>query len=240
MTVLELGDARIHYEVEGDGFPVFTVAPGGLRSAHALWNAMPWNPRTALRDRYRVIGMDQRNAGSSRAPITANDGWHTYLADQLAVLDDLEIERCHVIGMCIGGPFVAGLLMAAPDRFASAVMLQPVGIDGNRETFYELSDGWRDEVRSDHPEAGDTDFASFRSNLWDGEFVLTATPDQIARCTTPLLVMMGNDQYHPQATSRQIAALAPEAQFVERWKDEDVLAQTDATIKDFLAKYTPG
>ena len=105
MTVLEHGGARIHYEVEGDGFPVFTIAPGGLRSAHALWKTVPWNPRSALADDYRVIGMDQRNAGASRAPITADDGWHTYLADQLAVLDDLGIERCHVLGMCIGGPF---------------------------------------------------------------------------------------------------------------------------------------
>jgi len=239
MTFLERADARIHYEVEGDGFPVFTIAPGGLRSAHALWDKMPWNPRVALADTYQVIGMDQRNAGSSRAPITAGDGWGTYLADQLAVLDELGIERCHVLGMCIGGPFVAGLLMAAPHRFVSAVLLQPVGIDGNRATFYELSDGWRDDVRADHPEASDADFESFRSNMWDSEFVLTATRDQIAACATPLLVMMGNDQFHPQSTSREIAELAPDVQFVERWKDDDVLNETDATIKAFLAKHTP-
>ncbi|MEO6123212.1 MAG: alpha/beta hydrolase [Ilumatobacteraceae bacterium] len=239
MSVLERGDARIHYEAEGDGFPVFTIAPGGLRSANSLWNKMPWNPRTALADMYQVIGMDQRNAGASSAPITAGDGWQTYLTDQLAVLDELGIEQCHLIGMCIGGPFVAGLLMAAPDRFVSAVMLQPVGIDGNRTTFYELSDWWRDEVRDAHPEAGDADFESFRSNMWDGEFLLTATREQIAACPRPLLVMMGNDQYHPQSTSREIAALAPNVEFVERWKEDEVLPQTDATIKSFLAAHTP-
>jgi hypothetical protein len=30
-----------------------------------------------------VIAMDQRNAGGqSHAPITAQDGWHTYVVDQ--------------------------------------------------------------------------------------------------------------------------------------------------------------
>lgn len=239
MTLLERGDAQIHYDIEGDGFPVFAIAPGGLRSANEFWTRAPWNPRVALAGRYQVIGMDQRNAGASTAPITADDGWDTYLADQLGVLDELGIERCHLIGMCIGGPFVVALLMAAPDRFASAVLLQPVGIDGNRPTFYELSDGWRDEIRDAHPEATDADFESFRSNMWDGEFLLTATREQVASCTTPLLVMMGNDQYHPQSTSREIAAIAPNVQFVERWKNDDALAATDATIKAFLASHTP-
>ena len=240
MTLLERGDARIHYEVEGDGYPVLAIAPGGLRSANAVWEKVPWNPRAALAGTYRVIGMDQRNAGASSAPISSDDDWSTYLADQIAVLDDLGIERCHLVGMCIGGPFVMGLLMAAPERFSAAVLLQPVGIDGNRQTFYELSDGWRDEVAPAHPEATPDDFASFRSNMWDGEFVLTATREQVASCATPLLVMMGNDEYHPQSTSREIAALAPDATFVERWKDDDVLADTDATITEFLARHTPG
>ena len=77
--------------------------------------------------------MDQRNAGRSTAPVTADTGWATYRDDQLALLDELGIERCHVVGMCIGGPYIAGLLTRAPERFASAVLLQPVGIDGNRD-----------------------------------------------------------------------------------------------------------
>ena len=237
--MLERDDARIHFDVEGEGYPVFAIAPGGLRSANDAWNKMPWNPRAALAGSYQVIGMDQRNAGRSTAPVTAADGWSTYCADQIAVLDELEIERCHLLGMCIGGAFVAALLLAAPERFTAAVMLQPIGIDGNRQTFYELADGWWDEVRAAHPEATQADFESFRSNLWDGEFVLTATREQIATCTTPLLVMMGNDQYHPQSTSREIASLAPDARFVERWKDDDVLPDTDATITAFLAEHTP-
>ena len=35
---------------------------------------------------------------------------------------------------------------------------------------------------------------------------------------TPLLVAMGDDLYHPESTSRTIAAHAPNVTFVEEWK----------------------
>ena len=126
--------------------------------------------------------MDQRNAGASTAPVGAADGWATYTADQLALLDHLGVEECHVLGMCIGGPYLFGLLMSAHDRFRSAVLLQPVGIDDNRAAFTEMFDGWVDEIGPDHPEAGPDDWAAFRQNMWGGEFVLTATREQVAAC----------------------------------------------------------
>jgi pimeloyl-ACP methyl ester carboxylesterase len=239
MAIFEHDGARLHYEVEGDGFPILVIAPGGMRSANDLWATVPWNPRPALSNRYKIIGMDQRNAGGSTAPVGAADGWATYTADQLALLDHLGVEECHVLGMCIGGPYIFGLLMSSHDRFRSAVLLQPVGIDDNRAAFTEMFDGWADEVGPDHPETGPDDWAAFRQNMWGGDFVLTATREQVAACETPLLVMMGDDLYHPQSTSREIASLAPRATLVERWKDDDVLPDTDATIKRFLAEHGP-
>ena len=63
--------------------------------------------------------MDQRNAGESTAPVTAGDGWHTYTEDHLALLDHLEIERAHLMGGCIGGPYCFGVIERAPGRVAS-------------------------------------------------------------------------------------------------------------------------
>jgi pimeloyl-ACP methyl ester carboxylesterase len=241
VSAFERADATIHYDDEGDpgGFPVLLIAPGGMRSFNDKWAEMPWNPRAALADRFRVIGMDQRNAGRSTAPVTADTGWATYRDDQLALLDELGIERCHVVGMCIGGPYIAGLLTKAPDRFASAVLLQPVGIDGNREALYEIFDSWATENAEAHPEADEHDWSSYRSNMWDGEFLLTASREDVAAIDVPLLVAMGNDVYHPQSTSREVAALAPDVMFLEHWKDEGSLPATDAAIKNFLSDHTP-
>lgn len=242
MASFERGDATIHYDVEGDGFPVLLIAPGGMRSANELWSNMPWNPRTALNDDFRVVGMDQRNAGRSVAPVSADDGWATYTADQLALLDHLGIERCHLVGMCIGGPYIAALLRAAPERFASAILLQPVGIEpdgSNRTAFYEMFDAWAQAHADRTGVVDDATWETFRSNMWDGDFVLTATRDHVATTDTPLLVAMGNDLYHPESTSREVASLAPNATLVEAWKDDDDLVRFDGIARSFLVDHTP-
>jgi len=233
------GERSIHYDLEGEGYPVLLIAPGGMRSANELWMNMPWNPRAALADDYLVIGMDQRNAGRSTAPISADDGWDTYTADQLALLDELGVERCHVVGMCIGGPYIMNLLTTAPERFSAAVLLQPVGISDNRSAMYEMFDLWAEALAPKHPDLTTEDWHSFRSNMWDGEFVLTASRDDVAACETPLLVAMGNDLYHPESTSREIAELAPDVTFVEQWKEGDALAAFDVVAREFMRRHTP-
>jgi pimeloyl-ACP methyl ester carboxylesterase len=210
-----------------------------MRSANDIWNRMPWNPRVALRDQYRVIGMDQRNAGRSTAPVSSSDDWATYTADQLALLDHLAIERCHVIGMCIGGPYIMGLLRAAPDRFSSAVLLQPVGVDGSNDALLDMFNTWATELAPAHTEASPADWKAFGDNMYGGDFILSVDRADVAACETPMLVFMGDDVYHPQATSRELVSLAPNATLIERWKGEEDLATTDATIKAFLAAHTP-
>lgn len=239
MPFFESDHRRIHYVIEGDGEPVFTIAPGGMRSAHTLWEGQPWDPRQ-LAGEYTVIGMDQRNAGESTAPVSGEDGWSTYTTDQLALLDHLGVDRCHVIGMCIGGPYIMGLLTTAPERFTSAVLLQPVGISDNRTELRGMFDDWAEALTADHPEASEADWASFRSNMWDGEFVLTATPDQVASVDTPLLVAMGNDIFHPASTSRQIVDLAPNATLIDQWREPEHVPAANTAIRSFLAEHAIG
>ena len=154
MPFYEAGDVRIHYEIHGrnnDGPPVLLIAPGGMNSTIQRWEVSPWHPVARLGTDFTTIAMDQRNAGSSFAPIAATDGWDVHRHDQLGLLDHLEIDRCHLLGMCIGGPYIFGLLAAAPERFCSAVILQPVGVDAaNRSDFFGISRrvGGRSQGRS--------------------------------------------------------------------------------------------
>lgn len=239
MPVFERDGVSIHYFEKGPetgkGFPVLLFAPGGMRSAAGFWKNSPWNPVTELSDRFRVIAMDQRNAGQSRAPVSADDGWHTYTQDHLALLDHLEIDRCHLIGGCIGGPYCFGVMQAAPDRVASAVLQQSIGAHENRQAFYEMFDSWAHEIAADHPEVGEGDWQAFRSRMYDGDFVFNVDRDFVRGCPIPMLVLMGDDLYHPQVVSREIATLAPNAELVERWKDDDVISDTLARVRSFLA-----
>ena len=234
-------DIEIEYIERGAGFPVLTFAPGGMRSASSYWKNAPWNPVSELSDSFRVIAMDQRNAGDSTAPVSAKDGWHSYTAAHAALLDHLGIERCHLIGGCIGGPYCMGLIQRQPERVAAAVLQQPIGYSGeNRQAFYDMFDAWKQEILDFHPSMSDDDWNAFRSNMYDGEFLFNVDREFVQNCTTPLLVLMGNDLYHPEQTSRALAELAPNAELIESWKEPDVVGETVARVRAFLQTNTPG
>jgi pimeloyl-ACP methyl ester carboxylesterase len=211
-----------------------------MKSVADLWGRMPWNPIDVLSPHFRVIAMDQRNAGGSCAPITGSDGWANYAADQLGLLDSLGIESCHVLGCCIGGPYALGLMQADPNRVEAAVLQQPIGDSGeNREAFYAMFDNWAAELRPDRPDVSEEDWASFRSNMYDGDFVFNVSREFVQGLSNPLLVLLGNDLYHPEAISREVAQLAPRAELVEEWKEGEAVAASAQRAIEFLQRHTP-
>lgn len=120
--------ARIHYQVHGEGFPVLLLAPGGVSSQIESWDTNFYHPVRELSHRFRVIAMDQRHAGRSPAPTTPFSYEQT-TADQLAVLDELGIDRAHLVGAGIGCAHAWRLTHQAPDRVAAVVSQEPVGRD---------------------------------------------------------------------------------------------------------------
>lgn len=238
MPRFERDNININYEIHGEGFPILLFAPGGMRSALSFWESSPWNPIESLKDDFQVIAMDQRNAGQSTAPVHADDGWHTYTSDHVALLDHLGVDKCHALGGCIGGPYSLGLIEAIPDRVCSAVLQQPIGAENNQDLFFEMFDQWANAIKSEHPEATDAAWTTFRSNMFEHEFLYNVDRDFVRQLQTPLLVLMGSDAYHPESISREIASIAPNAILKEQWQSpaED---NTVAAVIDFLKQHTP-
>jgi len=239
MPMFTRENVSLYYEEHGKGFPLLVIAPGGMRSTVSFWEKAPWNPIPQLATHYRVIAMDQRNAGHSKAPIRATDGWRVYTEDQLALLDHLGVSRFHVAGMCIGGSYIMGLIQAAPQRVVSAVLFQPIGLDNNRQAFLDMFDGWAKEQQAAHPEANGATWETFKQNMYGGDFLFSVSRDFVKRCATPLLVLLGNDVYHPQTTSREVASLAPNATLIERWREPEHQVAAQAAVERFLAAHTP-
>ena len=239
MPTFERDDIQLYYEECGQGFPVLLIAPGGMRSALSFWEGTPWNPIEQLAPNYRVIAMDQRNAGKSVAPIRATDSWHVYTQDQLALLDHLGVNQFHVAGMCIGGPYIMGLIEAAPQRVASAVLFQPIGLDNNRQAFFEMFDSWAKELKPVRTEVRAEAWESFKTSMYSGDFLFNVSRDFVAKCETPLLVLLGTDLYHPESTSREITALAPNATLIEHWKEPEYRPVAKQAVERFLAEHTP-
>ena len=235
--------ARIYYEEAGRGFPVLTFAPAGLQSVIAVWGqpSAPINPMTEFADRFRVIAMDQRNAGGrSRAPIAAADGWDSYTDDHLAVLDHLGIDKCHLYGQCIGGSFILNLLKRQPERVASAVLAQPIGRVGAMAPGRPARfNAWAETVKADHPEASEPVLDAFCRNLYAPGFVYCVDRDFVKTVRTPCLVLAGNDEAHPYPISEEVARLLPDCEFIPEWKTGAALTAAKARVKEFLARHTP-
>ncbi len=238
MAELKNGDVSIHYEVFGEGFPILLFAPGGMRSSIGFWRSSEWDPIRELMPHYQVIAMDQRNAGASRAPVAGTDGWDTYTADHVALLDHLGIEKTHLMGGCIGGPYCFGVIQAIPDRVCSAVLQQSIGNEENTELFFSMFDQWADPIKPEHPEATESDWNQFRANMFDQPFLYNTTREFVEQCETPLLVLMGSDPYHPESVSREIHRLAPNSVMMEQWKNPEVDNTVDQVLA-FLGENTP-
>ena len=232
--------AHIHYEESGQGFPILTFAPAGLRSVIDVWS-QPMAPIKPAADftGYRVIVMDQRNAGGqSHAPITAKDGWDDYTADHIAVLDHLRIDKCHLYGQCIGGSFIINMLKHHPERVQSAVLAQPIGRVGPMAGRTTNFNGWAETVK-DQPGVTDAVLDAFNNNLYAPGFVYCADRDFAKTIKAPCMVLAGNDEAHPWPISEELSMLLPNCEFVTEWKTEPALSVAKSKVLDFLKRHTP-
>lgn len=102
--------ARIHYEVHGNGDPVLCL--GGWGSfCHGELRGLPFG----LVERYRVVIVDYRGLGASTDNIASAATIGLYADDCLAVLDDIGLDRLHLLGMVgIGACVVQEMAIRRP------------------------------------------------------------------------------------------------------------------------------
>ena len=111
----DLEGVRVHYAEAGEGDPVLLLH--GWPQHHYMWRDVI----ARLRDRHRLIAPDLRGFGWSEAPGRGYD-CETFAADQVALLDELGIDRANVIGHDWGGWTTFLLALGHPDRIGKAVI----------------------------------------------------------------------------------------------------------------------
>ena len=237
--------AEIHYEVKGNGPKrVLLLCPGGMWSSRNIWNISPYNPWTdvSLAADFTLIGMDQRFSRHGTLSNDHNIGWETFRDDQIALLDHLKVEKCHILGSCIGPSYGLALLRDYPERFERAVLMQPIGLHEHTTEVDKWEglntsgvDHWFDKwannmVKSNRSSREGVD--RLKSNMFgpDKDFIFSCTRSDVTAVKHPLLVLAGVDVYHPSGTAREIAHLAPNARLVEEWRDTDSKALGDAVV----------
>jgi pimeloyl-ACP methyl ester carboxylesterase len=124
--------SRVYFEDDGgSGTPV--VILGGFLDPIPLVRRAPIAQALArLPDEFRLIYVDHRGHGRSDKPHDASAyAIPLRVADVVAVLDDLRIERAHALGISWGGRLCFGVGQHAPERVRSLIAIgqQPYAID---------------------------------------------------------------------------------------------------------------
>ena len=114
---IDIAGSRMHVVDVGEGPPV-------MLGHSFLWDAEMWRPQIDfLARRHRVIVPDLWGHGTS-GPLPSHSCGIRDLAHQhLALLDALEIERCAVVGLSVGGMWGAELALIAPERVSALVLM---------------------------------------------------------------------------------------------------------------------
>lgn len=250
MPVLKLSNSQIHYEVHGEAYPILLFAPGFLSSRMERWRTNPAKPGVpqdfldpipVLLPHFKLIAHDVRNAGQSRGSAGRRDGWDSYLGDALALLDHLQVSRCHVMGACIGVTFALALAQARPGLVTAMVLQNPIGLGDNARNRHAI-DGevaqWIEQVKG-FPGLERDELEDFGKRLFAGDFLFAVPRDFLASCRIPMLLMPGDDTMHPAEVSAEIVRLAPHTQVVAPWKGDRHKESAMLRARDFFIAHQP-
>lgn len=100
---------RIYYEVRGSGEPVVLIH-GGFGDRR-MWD----DQFDVLAEEFRVVRYDHRGFGRSTPP----DSAYSAAGDLVLLLDELGIERAHLVGNSLGGSFAIAFTLLHPERVRS-------------------------------------------------------------------------------------------------------------------------
>ena len=131
------GKIAVHASGPADG-------PAVLMTHSILSSSMMWREQASLlaATGWRVICADTRGHGQSECQ-TQSCTMDDLVADSLAVLDGLHIEKAHYIGLSLGGMSGAGFGIQHSDRLLSLVLC-----DCRADMPAPMGDVWNDRMAS--------------------------------------------------------------------------------------------
>ena len=116
---VRVGRQRISTLTIGEGPDVLLIHGLGATKASFFETA------GMLSRRYRVHAIDLPGFGSSSKPLTAPYDAQWFARHALGLMDELEIERAHVVGNSLGGRVAIEVGLSAPERVAGLGLLCP-------------------------------------------------------------------------------------------------------------------
>lgn len=221
---------RLHRRVDGDlgaGTPVMLIH--GVGDRLDSWDAVAG----ALGGERAVVRYDLRGHGRSERP-PGPYSLEDFAADHVALMDELGVERAHVVGFSLGGLIAQQVALEHPGRVASLVLAGSVAgrTDEERERVAErlrqvesggpvaVADGgarwYSQEFREAHPDVVARQMERFASNdpaAYAAAYRVLATSDlaeRLPEIEAPVLAITGeHDVGSPPHMSELIASRVP-------------------------------
>jgi 3-oxoadipate enol-lactonase len=116
MDVAKLGDRELSYLRRGSGEPLLLIQ--GMAGHHNIWGE-PF--LSALEKDFDLVAFDNRGIGES-TDVPGQFSIADLAADALGVLDAVDWDTAHVMGISMGGMIAQELVLAAPERVRSLVI----------------------------------------------------------------------------------------------------------------------
>ena len=126
---------EMHYLEHGSGPPVvFVHGSGPGVNAHS--NFFP-NYKVLAAAGYRAVLPDMLGFGWSSKPTGIDYTLELFVATLREFLDQLEIQRCVLVGNSLGGAISMKLAIDSPERVEKLIVMGPGGIE-SRETYFKM------------------------------------------------------------------------------------------------------
>lgn len=118
MPIAQVNGAGIHYEIHG-------VGPDTILFAHGLlWSGEMFARQVAaLQSEYRCVTFDFRGQGKSAVTAGGYD-MDTLAEDAAALIEQLGLGPCHIVGLSMGGFVAMRLAARRPELVRSLVLLE--------------------------------------------------------------------------------------------------------------------
>jgi pimeloyl-ACP methyl ester carboxylesterase len=115
MPTAKIRDVELYYEEHGRGDPLLCIM--GFATDSTGWLLQV----PAFAEHYRTIVFDNRGVGRSDKPGGAYT-IHEMADDAAALLDHLQVDRAHVLGLSMGGMIAQELVLRHPGRVRGLVL----------------------------------------------------------------------------------------------------------------------
>ena len=208
MPYFHSGDVKLFYQDEGQGETLLFLH--GFACDHRMWQTQ----FDFFSQNYRVLVLDSRGHGKSEAPETGYSRDHRALDTRL-LLDELKIDKVHLVGLSMGGSTAIGFAFKYPERLKSLSLIstgaaghspgkkmgildeiaQTRGIEAAKEKWLEWILSW---FKGRNPEIGQlmSDMTRDHSGaIWvdpmRGKYPRTKDQENVHGINNPTLIIAG-------------------------------------------------